>query len=437
MDVLRWFYPGLKVKRWILVVLLGALLSFFGIVVLLGPSKVALLGKQSFVTLGEILGAYSRYNGIIFLIIGGFTCWYGFKKTMHSVMTAAVPQEEEKLVKLLNRRRQQKMGPKIVALGGGTGLPNLLRGLKPYTQNITAVVTVSDDGGSSGKLRGEFGMVPPGDVRNCLLALADTEPLMEEIFNYRFKTEGDLEGHNVGNLIIAALNDKKGFKDALASVSRVLAVKGNVLPVTDQSLTLKARCTDGTTVVGESSISNQSKQIEQVYLDEQDVSPLSEVITALEEADAIILGPGSLYTSVIPNLLVPGIPEAIKNSQAVKIYVSNIMTQPGETDNYRASDHLRSIIQHTEYNLVDTVLINGELDVDSQTLAKYKEELQEPVQPDIENLTNMKVDTIIKNFNGRNSLIRHDSELLGEVIIKEVINKKKEVIRKKLFARRD
>ncbi len=421
MDFVRWLYPGLKVKRWICIILMGILLMMLGLIILLGPTNLAALSQRSLITIGELLGSYSPYNGLFFLAVGGIFSWYGFKKTIYSVLSAVVPEEEEKLLELLNRRRQKNTGPKVVALGGGTGLPNLLRGLKPYTGNITAVVTVSDDGGSSGKLRGELGMIPPGDVRNCLLALADAEPLMSEIFDYRFTSGEELKGHNVGNLIIAALNNKHGFKDSLASISKVLAVKGKVLPITDKLLTLKARFTDGSEVTGESSISNRTDPIEQLYLEEQDTEPLPEVLQAIKDADAVILGPGSLYTSVLPNLLVPGIAREIKKSQATKIYVTNIMTQPGETDNFTASDHLKTIEKHVGKGIVDTVVVNDDLEAKQDILDKYLKEGQKPVELDWDELKKLDVQIINKNFNRRDSLIRHDSNFLGKTIIKELL----------------
>ncbi|OWZ83799.1 gluconeogenesis factor YvcK family protein [Natranaerobius trueperi] len=426
MNFFKWLSPGLKVKRWVLLVILGILSTLFGTIIILGPYRLAVIGTQSFEALGEVLGSYSRYNGIFFLVLGVLTFWYGSKKIIKSVVSAILPDEEDRLVQILDKRRQQKVGPKIVALGGGTGLPNLLRGLKPYTQNITAVVTVSDDGGSSGKLRGELGMLPPGDVRNCLLALADTEPLMEEIFNYRFEKSGDLKGHNVGNLIIAALNDKKGFKEALSSISRVLAVKGQVLPVVDKSLTLKAICTDGSELVGETNISSSKKEIDRIFIAEKNVTPLPEVLQAIKEADAIVFGPGSLYTSILPTLIVPSIPEAIYNSSAVKMYVSNIMTQPGETDDYTASEHVEAIFHHTGNNIIDTVLVNDNKIIEKhyELLDKYRQEDQVPVIPDYKSLRKLSVKTIQEDFSSRDSVIRHDSSILGKVIIKEVIKEK-------------
>jgi len=232
--------------------------------------------------------------------------------------------------------RLQPRQLRIVVIGGGTGLSVLLRGLKHEPVHITAIVTVADDGGSSGRLREEMDMLPPGDIRNVLTALADTEPLMEKVMQYRFSTGTGLAGHNLGNLLLAAMNEITGdFVTAVKTLSGVLAVRGDVLPASTQSIRLKAEMTDGSLVVGESQIPLTGKEIKRVFLDPEDAVPLSEALLAIAEADAILIGPGSLYTSILPNLLVRGLFAAIKRSPAPKIYICNVMTQPGETDGYR------------------------------------------------------------------------------------------------------
>jgi len=427
-ERLRWLYPGLKVKRWLGLALLGMGFIFIGLVILLGPGHLAELWKHSLFILGELVGSYTAYNGVLILAAGIFLFWFGIRCAFRSIVETLIPDKDSKMLpRIVQRKRQMERGPKIVAIGGGTGLPNLLRGLKPFTDNITAVVTVSDDGGSSGKLRGEMDMLPPGDMRNCLLALAETEPLMKQIFNYRFTTRGELQGHNVGNLIIAALIDRVGYREALFSISRVLAVKGKVLPVSDKSLTLEATYTDGSQVVGESSIPIPGKTIHKIQFQESDVDPLPEVISAIGEADAIILGPGSVYTSIIPNLIVPGVVEAISMSPALKIYVSNIMTQPGETDGYKASDHLKAICRHTGHSeFIDTVVVNKgfRLDQDDEVFSKYLEEGQEPVEADMHNLEKYHVHIISKHLSRKDSFIRHDSEVLGKVLMREIWKEK-------------
>ena len=245
---------------------------------------------------------------------------------------------------------------KVVAIGGGTGLSTMLRGLKLYTKSLTAVVTVADDGGSSGMLRNDLGMLPPGDIRNCIVALADIEPIMYKLLNYRF-TEGALAGHSFGNLFLAALNGiSGGFDEAVSTMSSVLAVVGRVLPVTTENVTLGAMLENGRVINGESAIGTRDAsegRIDTVFLKPEKPKALDDVLRAIDEAEIIVLGPGSLYTSIIPNLLVDGVAEAIKNSSAVKIYVCNIMTQSGETDGYTVCDHLRAIEKHTFDGIVD------------------------------------------------------------------------------------
>ncbi|MGI5970853.1 MAG: gluconeogenesis factor YvcK family protein [Oscillospiraceae bacterium] len=244
----------------------------------------------------------------------------------------------------------RRNGPRIVALGGGTGLSNMLRGLKKYTENITAIVTVSDDGGHSGILRRDLGILPPGDIRNCLLALSNIEPIMESLIDYRFG-EGELRGQNVGNLIIAALSDICGsFSVAVSQLSQVLAITGRVLPVTTQSVYLQAEFENGDTVLGESKIAEYKKElgsrIAQVSLKPGTPGATPEVLSAISQADMIVFGPGSLYTSIVPNLLVRGVSEAIRESNALRVFVCNVMTQEGETEGYSVSDHLRALERH-------------------------------------------------------------------------------------------
>ena len=239
---------------------------------------------------------------------------------------------------------------KVVVIGGGTGLSTMLRGLKQYTSHITAIVTVGDDGGGSGKLREDLGMLPPGDIRNCILALADTEPLMEDLLQYRF-TEGSLKGQCFGNLFLAAMAGiSENFEDAVQKMSSVLAVKGKVLPVTLDDMKLIAELENGEIIEGESKIPSEvifrNTRIKKIAIKPIDAKPLEEAIKAINNADVIIMGPGSLYTSIIPNLLVKGIPEAICKSPAKKVYISNVMTQPGETDGFKVSNHLKVLMDY-------------------------------------------------------------------------------------------
>jgi uncharacterized cofD-like protein len=298
-------------------------------------------------------------------------------------------------------------------------LPVLLRGIKEYTSNITAIVPATDDGGSSGRLRGEFGILPPGDLRNCLVALADTEPDMENLFNYRFK-KGELSGHNLGNLLITALAEMSGsFETAIHAVSKVLAIRGRVVPSTLDNIVLAAEMQDKTIVIGESSIAQVGKLVERVFTIPQHPKPVQEALEAILEADAVILGPGSLYSSVISNLLVPGIVEAITKSSALKVYVCNIMTQPGETLGYSASDHLQAIYQHSRQELVEFIIVNNE-EIPIEHLKKYTNEGAQVVQVDIEKLEKLKVGIISASLYQEKGYIRHNPHKIAHLIIKKV-----------------
>ena len=288
--------------------------------------------------------------------------------------------------------QQWERGPKIVAVGGGTGLSTMLRGLKKYTKNLTAVVTVADDGGGSGMLRRDIGMPPPGDIRHCMEALANTEPIMQKLLTYRF-TEGSLAGQSFGNLILAALNGVTGsFEEAVSQMSQVLAITGQVIPVTSANVQLEAVFENGVRVVGESKIYHVKKEqdcrIAHVALLPERPAALPAALQAIREADLILMGPGSLYTSVIPNLLVEGVVEAICRSEALKIYVCNIMTQEGETEGYTAADHVDALLSHGAPGLVDLCLANS-APVRPGLVEKYREEDAAPILEDRERIRAM------------------------------------------------
>ncbi|MCB5927494.1 YvcK family protein [Clostridium sp. DFI.5.61] len=287
---------------------------------------------------------------------------------------------------------QWERGPKITAIGGGTGLSTMLRGLKKYTKNLTAVVTVADDGGGSGVLRRDIGMPPPGDIRHCMESLANVEPIMERLLTYRFQ-EGSLAGQSFGNLILAALNGVTGsFEEAVAQMSQVLAITGRILPVTSADVQLEAVFENGARVVGESKISSFKKEqdcrIAHVALLPERPAALQAALQAIREADLILMGPGSLYTSVIPNLLVEGVVEAICRSEALKIYVCNIMTQEGETEGYTAADHVDALLSHGAPGLVDLCLANS-APVRPGLVEKYREEDAAPILVDRERIRAM------------------------------------------------
>nr|WP_243116677.1 YvcK family protein [Marinisporobacter balticus] len=331
--------------------------------------------------------------------------------------------------KMVEKRILNK-GPKVVVIGGGTGLSILLRGLKKFTSNITAIVTVADDGGGSGVLREDLGMLPPGDIRNCILALANTEPIMEKLMQYRFE-EGQLKGQSFGNLFIAAMNGiSDNFEEAIRKMNEVLAVTGKVLPVTIEDITLYAKLKNGKVIKGESQIPIKVKEMEseidKVFIKPDGVIPLDESIEAILNADVIILGPGSLYTSVIPNLLIDDVSKALRKSVAPKVYAANVMTQPGETDGYGVLKHVEAIIAHLKCQMIDYVFVNNE-EIPLAVLKKYvmdgakpitisKEERSLLYKKDIKVIEGSFVD-IKKDY------IRHDADKLSEMIIKLVLKR--------------
>ncbi|MGF7398579.1 gluconeogenesis factor YvcK family protein [Thermoanaerobacterium thermosaccharolyticum] len=315
-------------------------------------------------------------------------------------------------------------GPKVVVIGGGTGLSTMLRGLKHYTHNITAIVTVADDGGGSGVLREDLGILPPGDIRNCILALANTEPTMEKLLQYRF-TDGMLKGQSFGNLFLAAMNGiSDSFEEAVKKMSEVLAVSGKVLPVTLDDVKLKAKLKNGIVIDGESLIPKlqmkEKSPIERIFLEPKDAKPVKEALTDIMDADEIILGPGSLYTSIIPNLLVNDVCEAIEDSKAIKVYVCNIMTQPGETIGYDANAHVDALFLHGLKSL-DYVLVNNK-EIPYEYKDRYKEDMSQPVSYDLEDFKEKGIKVIEKDVLAiKNNYIRHDEQKLAEILMELLI----------------
>jgi len=310
--------------------------------------------------------------------------------------------------------------PRIAVIGGGTGLSVMLRGLKQKPLDITAIVTVADDGGSSGILREELQIPPPGDIRNVLSALADTEPLMYEVLKYRFPNGTGLAGHSLGNLILAAMTDITGdFVTGVKELSRIFAVRGRVLPAANQAIVLKAEMEDGSIVIGESTIPKSGLAIRKVFLEPADVEALPEAVEALQEADAILIGPGSLYTSIIPNLIVPKLAEAIVRSDAVKIFVCNVMTQPGETDDYTVSDHLAAVHAHIGHHLFDYVIVNdGEIPPQVESL--YAEQGAKAVHLDLDEVTRRGYKVIADTLVLFRTYLRHDAAKLSDHIYRLV-----------------
>ncbi|MDD2496957.1 MAG: YvcK family protein [Desulfitobacteriaceae bacterium] len=421
MTWLKWFYPGIGIKRWLAVIICGLFLAAEGLAIA-GDTEILNLVErqlQSFVS-GFVGGPSRLVVGTIIVGTGFFVVYFGFRRLINNILDAVSPENGSSLGEVLFQNCQLKKGPKIVAIGGGTGLSTLLRGLKEVTGNITAIVAVTDDGGSSGRLRGNLNMPPPGDIRNCLVALADTENAMEGLFNYRFAAGSELEGHSLGNLLIAGLTQTTGdFATAVQEASRVLAVRGSVLPVTLDNVALNGEMNDGRVVSGETSLVADPGTIKRVFLEPRHCKPLEAAVEAILAADAVILGPGSLYTSIIPNLLVPGIAQAIKQSRAEVYYLCNIMTQPGETDGYKVSHHIKAIIDHCGMNIIDKVVVNKD-EISKKLRSKYKEKGAEPVILDTAAVREIPVEIIKDSLSSQSDYARHDPMKLVDLLCREV-----------------
>jgi uncharacterized cofD-like protein len=412
----RWLYPGLGVKRWIFLGLIGVALVVNGIArwfVAEGSEwRINELVDSVMSDLGIPLGALPY----LFAGIGVLFVFLGIALPIRSVVAAIAPKSKDHIVEALLDRRLRS-GYKVVAIGGGTGLSTLLRGLKRSTTNLTAVVTVTDDGGSSGRLQKELGILPPGDIRNCLVALADDEALVTDLFQYRFSEGEGLSGHSFGNLFLAAMSGITGnFDTAIKESSRVLNIKGRVLPSTLDTVRLCATVSGGRVVRGETTISSSHEPIAKLWLEPSGAQPLREVLDALASADAIVLGPGSLYTSVLPNFLVEGIARAVADSHALKIYICNVMTQPGETDAFTAAAHVRALMLQTGQRVCDTVIVNDE--PPRRLLEAYAEEGQVPVVADRTALEALGVRVVAANVISETDTVRHDPQRLADVVLK-------------------
>jgi uncharacterized cofD-like protein len=404
----------LGIKRW-------AVLATVGIVLLLDALLRWLIAEGAGIDINaivdDIVDDYfpPAYLTWIFAIAGIGLTALGIRMWLKSVGRIARSRGPEGFRATIAGLRLQQ-GYKIVAIGGGTGLSTLLRGLKRRTSNLTAVVTVSDDGGSSGRLQKELGVLPPGDVRNCLVALADDEALVTDLFRFRF-TEGEgLSGHSFGNLFLAAMTGITGnFDRAIKESSRVLNIAGSVLPATLGVVRLCAELEDGSIVEGESNISQAKAPIKRIFFDPARAEPLDEVIAAIRDADAIVLGPGSLYTSILPNFLVAGIAREVAAAHGVKIYVCNVMTQPGETDGMTAADHVKALFDGAGEPVCDFVVVNDE--APSRLLAAYAQEGQVPVKPDVERISAMSVEPVPAAVISETQTVRHDPERLAMTVV--------------------
>ncbi|MGE5641365.1 MAG: uridine diphosphate-N-acetylglucosamine-binding protein YvcK [Byssovorax cruenta] len=415
-DLARWFQPGLGVKRWFVLVLLGITMLGVGLAIFV----LEIYRTQSTNNLFLTVLAYASLRFLprvlrvlIFAGLGVGFVTYGILRLNRSLLRPFI-RPGRAVVDELTSYQLRKRGPRIVAIGGGHGLSTLLRGLKAYTSKLTAIVTVADDGGSSGRIRESFGILPPGDIRNCLAALSNDEEMLTQLFKYRFSGAGELDGHSFGNLLITALADITGsFESAIAESGKVLSVSGRVLPSTLHDVRLVAdmelpHSLNQVRVQGESSIPKMAGRVRRIWLEPNDAPAFPPTLKAVLNADLIVIGPGSLYTSILPNLLVSDLLGAIHASRALKVYVCNIATQSGETDVYTCYDHVRALEEHVGESLYDVILCNdhyeGQLDEGSQFVRADEKTLADPR-------------TYTANIADENYPWRHDSNKLASTLI--------------------
>lgn len=420
-----WLVPGLKVKRWFALSVTGSVLAAIGVTFLfkLEPlDYIVTFAKKLFHVVPP------EPVGILCIGVGAVLFMQAWKKTNFTMMGADSENSQrlkQSMGEILYRKRKLDHGPKIVAIGGGTGLSMLLRGIKKITNNITAIVTVGDDGGSSGRLREQMGVLPPGDIRNCIAALADDDDIVTKLFQYRFKTGEGLEGHSFGNLFITAMTSICGnMVSAIKESSKVLLIRGRVLPATCDDMKLYAKMEDDSIVRGESNIPEAGKKIMQLCCEPADCKPTPDVVDAIHNADLIIMGPGSLYTSVISNFLVKDITRAVWSAKAKKIYVCNAMTQVGETDNYSVSDHVKTIFDHvklpdiddSEKNFFDAVLVNNTMP--SNLAEKYEQAGSLPVDIDITELRKLGIEVVERSLleDNKQGFVRHNCDKVAKAI---------------------
>ena len=418
----RWLIPGLNIKRWLALYSLGVGLLIIGISLLFNYQWLSYI-EDIVLAYSYSLTGYYNYNvlilvGAVLIGISAILILVGTSKVIKTIIRAVLPDPSSKVSDIIFQNIRLDKGPKIVVIGGGTGLSNLLRGLKAHTSNLSAIVTVADDGGSSGRLREDFKMIAPGDLRNCLVALAEQEGVMENLFRYRFEGNNELSGHSFGNLFITALAQvyDGDIEEALEAASKLLRVRGRVIPSSTEFIQLSAELIDGTIVDGESNIPHAGKKIKRVFSSPEHPKPEGAALRAIDEADVIILGPGSLYTSIIPNLLTDKIADHVRASKANKIYIANVMTQPGETSGYTLADHVQAIIDHSGGGIIDTVLANdGPLPI--QMVEQYSAVGSEPVAIDSKRLQDRGIRTVRATLISQEKPAIHDPERLGKVLM--------------------
>lgn len=418
----RWYSPGLGLKRWAVLAGVAIALIIIGLWSMVNNqyAKSLVVGFVNF--LQRSIPDLSIGQGLICVVLGilvvGISVSH-FNNQYHKITKGRSQVDDYFRDEIL------AAGPKIVVIGGGTGQSVILKGLKHYTSNLTAVVSVGDDGGSSGRLRREFGGIPVGDIRSCIVALADEEAIMEQLFNYRFSRGEGLKGHSLGNLMMVALSNISGnYQEAISSIDQILHLGGRVFPVTTEPLELRAELADGSTLVGECNIGETEVPIRHLYVDPPYAEVLPGVLEAIDEADAVILGPGSLYTSVIPNLCVHQMVDAIKESQCKTFYICNVTTQPGETSDYTASDHLQAIYNHSCPEMIDYMLVDDGKTKTNIELADILVQASVRVEVDYDKLDKMDTKIIETSLVSDQNPYHHDSRKLAEAILRTLYSDK-------------
>ncbi|HNX74924.1 MAG TPA: YvcK family protein [Candidatus Rifleibacterium sp.] len=403
-----------RARRWVAFLLLGLLMMCFGFVfaslatIVLAPASIETI--RSFHPLALAFSALSAF------LISSFWLYRGFKTAFR-----LLDSRDHGLSTRLREFVFQKIQPaeklmSLVALGGGTGLSSLLKGLKELPLDLTAIVTVTDDGGSSGRLRKELQILPPGDIRNCLVALSRSESLLSRLFQYRFGEGGEIEGHSFGNLFIAAMTGVIGdFSSAVREASSILAIKGHVVPVTNENVQLMATFADGSVITGETAICDARRRIVSMALSPASPAANQEALSAIDDANIIVLGPGSLFTSVIPNLLVPGVAEHINNSSARVVYICNVMTQPGETDSFNAADHVHAILEKTPLKRIDIAVVNSRRAA-RPLMSRYENRNQFWVPPTVKKIEDLGIRVVAADMLLESDMLRHNPNLLGALL---------------------
>ena len=425
----RWMYPGMHLKRWLLLSFLGITVMALGAAILIVDWYRRLPSDSVFLVLTGA-GLDRPIRAILVAALGILITGLGVWGLMRSIISPFVARGDS-VMEVLYTKRYLGRGPRVVAIGGGTGLSTLLRGLKGYSANITAIVAVADDGGSSGRLRQQLGIVPPGDIRNCIAALADAEPLMTQLMQYRFPPGSGLDDHAFGNLFIAAMTAVTGdFEEAVRESNRVLAVRGQVLPATSVPLNLGAILESGRTLRGQVAISHAEEPIHEVTIEPGDVRANPEALERILEADLVVIGPGSLYSSVMPNLLISDIRDAVAAAPGVRVYVCNVATQPGETGSYTAAAHLDALFAHVGDGLVDYALLNG-----NRSARRPEGWLGEPVEVDERRLEELPVTVIEEDLVDLTNAHRHDSAKLAAALMRLQQEERSERVRHRRIRR--